>query len=65
MCSIKIKKLASCDRLVTAPQAPLRHEAVIDPSQGAFGAALVDGTGWRMDRHLQDGEDHAIMLRRA
>lgn len=27
--------------------------------------ALVEGTGWRMDRHLQDGEDHAVLLRRA
>jgi SAM-dependent methyltransferase len=28
-------------------------------------AALVDGTGWRMELHLQDGEDHAVLLRRA
>ncbi len=28
-------------------------------------AALVDGTGWRMDRHLKDGDDHAVLLRRA
>jgi SAM-dependent methyltransferase len=27
-------------------------------------AALVDGTGWRMERHLEDGEDHAVLLRR-
>lgn len=27
-------------------------------------AALVEGTGWRMDRHLEDGEDHAVALRR-
>ena len=27
-------------------------------------AALVEGTGWRVDRHLQDGEDHAVLLRR-
>jgi SAM-dependent methyltransferase len=28
-------------------------------------AALVDGTGWRVERHLEDGEDHAVLLRRA
>lgn len=28
-------------------------------------AALVDGTGWKMDRHLEDGADHAVLLRRA
>jgi hypothetical protein len=28
-------------------------------------AALVDGTGWRIERHLEDGEDHAVPLRRA
>lgn len=27
-------------------------------------AALVDGTGWRVDRRLEDGEDHAVLLRR-
>ena len=27
--------------------------------------ALVDGTGWRMERHLEDGEDHAVLLRRS
>jgi len=27
-------------------------------------AALVDGTGWKIDRHLEDGEDHAVLLRR-
>jgi SAM-dependent methyltransferase len=27
-------------------------------------AALVDGTGWRMERHLVDGDDHAVLLRR-
>ncbi len=27
-------------------------------------AALIEGTGWRLDRHLQDGEDHAVLLRR-
>jgi hypothetical protein len=26
--------------------------------------ALVDGTGWKMERHLEDGEDHAVLLRR-
>ncbi len=26
--------------------------------------ALVDGTGWRMDRHLEVGDDHAVLLRR-
>jgi hypothetical protein len=39
--------------------------AVIDPSQDAFGAALVDGTGWRMERHLEDGENHAVLLQLA
>jgi SAM-dependent methyltransferase len=28
-------------------------------------AALVEGTGWRLDRHLVDGQDHAVLLRRA
>ena len=28
-------------------------------------AALVDGTGWRLELHLEDGEDHAVLLRRA
>ena len=27
--------------------------------------SLVDGTGWRMEWHLHDGEDHAVLLRRA
>jgi hypothetical protein len=27
--------------------------------------ALVDGTGWTIDKHLRDGEDHAVLLRRA
>ncbi len=27
-------------------------------------AALVEGTGWRMQRHLEDGDDHAVLLRR-
>lgn len=26
--------------------------------------ALVDDTGWRMDRRLEDGEDHAVLLGR-
>jgi SAM-dependent methyltransferase len=28
-------------------------------------AALVEGTGWRVERHLEDGEDHAVLLRRS
>lgn len=27
--------------------------------------ALVAGTGWRVDRRLEDGVDHAVLLRRA
>jgi SAM-dependent methyltransferase len=27
-------------------------------------AALVEGTGWKMERHLEDGADHAVLLRR-
>jgi SAM-dependent methyltransferase len=27
-------------------------------------AALVDGTGWQVEVHLEDGEDHAVLLRR-
>jgi len=27
-------------------------------------AAMVEGTGWRLGRHLEDGEDHAVLLRR-
>ena len=28
-------------------------------------AALVDGTGWRLEMHLEDGDEHAVLLRRA
>ena len=28
-------------------------------------AGIVDGTGWRLDRHIVDGTDHAVLLRRA
>jgi SAM-dependent methyltransferase len=28
-------------------------------------ATLVDGTGWRMEMHLEDGEEHAVLLKRA
>jgi SAM-dependent methyltransferase len=28
-------------------------------------AALVGGTGWRLELHLEDGEEHAVLLRRA
>ncbi len=27
-------------------------------------AALVEGTGWRLETHLEDGGDHAALLRR-
>jgi hypothetical protein len=27
-------------------------------------AALVQGTGWRLEQHLEDGQDHAVLLRR-
>jgi len=27
-------------------------------------AALLDGAGWRMERHLEHGENHAVLLRR-
>jgi len=27
-------------------------------------AAFVEGTGWTIQKHLQDGEDHAVLLRR-
>jgi SAM-dependent methyltransferase len=27
-------------------------------------AALVEGTGWRIELHKEDGEDHAVLLRR-
>lgn len=26
--------------------------------------ALVDGTGWRLEEHLEDGADHVVVLRR-
>ena len=26
--------------------------------------ALVEGTGWRVERHLDDGDDHAVLLRK-
>ena len=26
--------------------------------------ALVEGTGWRVERHLEDGVDHAVLLRK-
>ena len=25
--------------------------------------ALVDGTGWQIERQLEDGVDHAVLLR--
>lgn len=28
-------------------------------------AGLIEGTCWRMERHLKDGDDHAVLLRRA
>lgn len=27
-------------------------------------AALVEGTGWRIEQHEEDGDDHAVLLRR-
>ena len=27
-------------------------------------AALVSGTGWRIELHVEDGEDHSVLLRR-
>jgi hypothetical protein len=27
-------------------------------------AALVEGTGWRIELHEEEGEDHAVLLRR-
>jgi SAM-dependent methyltransferase len=27
-------------------------------------AALVEGTGWVIERHVEDGDDHAVLLRR-
>jgi SAM-dependent methyltransferase len=27
--------------------------------------ALVDGTGWRVERQFEDGDDHAVILRRS
>jgi hypothetical protein len=27
-------------------------------------AALLEGTGWRIELHVEDGEDHAVLLRR-
>jgi hypothetical protein len=27
-------------------------------------ADLVEGTGWRIEVHVKDGEDHAVLLRR-
>ncbi len=27
-------------------------------------AALVEGTGWRIELHVEDGADHAVLLRR-
>jgi hypothetical protein len=26
--------------------------------------ALVEGTGWRNERQIEDGDDHAVVLRR-
>ena len=26
--------------------------------------ALVEGTGWRIERQIEDGDDHAVALRR-
>lgn len=27
-------------------------------------AVLVEGTGWQIEQHLRDGQDHALVLRR-
>jgi SAM-dependent methyltransferase len=37
----------------------------VDASPGAVRmAALVEGTGWRIELHEEDGDDHAVLLRR-
>lgn len=33
------------------------------PGAVLVAAALVDGTGWRIELHVEDGEDHAVLLR--
>lgn len=48
----------------------IRYKDVITPWWPQYNipaekmTALVDGTGWTIDKHLQDGEDHAVLLRR-
>jgi hypothetical protein len=27
-------------------------------------APLVEGTGWHIEVHVEDGQDHAVLLRR-
>jgi hypothetical protein len=36
-----------------------------DGVEAAAGAALVEGTGWQIEQHLRDGQDHAVVLRRS
>ncbi len=53
-----------------APQVDLRirYKHLITPWWSQYNipaermTALVDGTGWAIDRHLQEGEDHAVLL---
>jgi SAM-dependent methyltransferase len=49
----------------------IRHRDLVTPwwSQRNVSAseipALVDGTGWTIERHIEDGTDHAVALRNA
>jgi SAM-dependent methyltransferase len=49
----------------------IRYKGLVTPWWAQYNipaeemTALVDGTGWRMERHLKDGDDHAVLLRRA
>jgi SAM-dependent methyltransferase len=60
---------------VTPPGSPqvdlrIRYKDLITPWWPQYNipaermAALVDGTGWTIGKHLQDGDDHAVLLRR-
>ncbi len=55
-----------------SPQVDLRirHRDLVTPWWPQYNipapqlAALVEGTGWSLEMHLEDGEDHAVLLLR-
>jgi SAM-dependent methyltransferase len=51
-------------------QLRIRYRELVTPSWPQYNIptaqmpALVEGTGWRIEMHLEDGDDHAVLLRR-